>query len=128
MLRCKLDSLFQIGSVPHIGYNIKNVDWKTKNASKEPSTAATIGIKKENETAPAGVISRCVMSIASCRIAAFFASGFIFNNFSLKLHNFSYKVMCLGKNSALNSWYSIVVGFEGCSSNLAPSSFSRCLL
>src|SRR3989339_11878 len=67
----------------------KNIESKIKNASNEPNNADTKGIKKEKDTAPAGVISRCVMLIASCSASAFFASGFILSNFSLRLQSFS---------------------------------------
>src|SRR3989338_8950847 len=90
-------------TVPIKNKKTKNIESKIKNASNEPKIADTNGIKKEKETAPAGVIPRCVMFIASCKASAFFASGFILSSFSLKLHRFSYKVMCFGRNSALNS-------------------------
>ena len=56
---------FIMETVPITNNKTKNGDWKTRNANKEPNKAAAIGIKKENETAPAGVISRCVILIAS---------------------------------------------------------------
>src|SRR3989344_2360089 len=101
---------------PIIKMKEKNTDWKTRNESKAPNSAPRIGIRIENDVAPVGVMFKWIMSIASWIAAAFFWSGFTLRVFSLKLHNFSYKPICFGRNSALNSLYSFVVGVRGASS------------
>src|SRR3989338_7713488 len=107
---------------------IKKGDWVRANRIREPNRARTKGPRIAKEDTPVGVMLRCATEIDSWIISAFFLSGFILSIFSLMLHNFSYSVKCLGRNSSLNCWYSLVVIFSWGFSSLLPSSSSTLCL
>src|SRR3989344_5009335 len=99
-----------IREIPIIKKKImKNLDWTNRKESNDPTNIITIGAKNEKEITPEGVMSRCDMLMFSSISGSLFLSGFIFSIFPLRLHNFSYIVMCLGIYSCLNSRYSLEV-------------------
>src|SRR3989344_3838983 len=81
---------------PHMRKNImKNIEPKRMKLIKEPRSTTIIGHSNANEATPAGVTLRWHILMASSYSGIFSLSGWILSRFSLKLHAFSYHVMCV---------------------------------